>query len=132
MKSSSLCKNTSIFKKECWMVFHSSVIAKSFLLSVIFSFMVSEVSANEPEKMIMSMTLLEEWAPNTKLEKKVETSRRQWLASLRSKRKVIDVDEDEILMEELDAPNGIENGPVSKGLLEEFVEIIKLENDNPS
>ena len=118
--------------KECWMAYHSFVISKTFILSGILLVMVSGSYANEPEKMTISMSLLEEWAPNTELEKNVETSRRQWLAALRSKRNVLVVDEDEILMEELDAPNETENSPVSKELLDEFVEIIKNENDDPS
>lgn len=114
------------------MASHSSVIIKSLFLTGIFTLIASGTQAYEPEQATVSMRVLKEWAPNAELEKDFEASRRQWLASLRTKRKVIDFNEDEIHMEELDAPNEDEDDQVSKELLNEFVEIIKKENENPS
>ena len=94
-------------------------------------FNVNVAMADEPVKPAADLTIMKEWSPDGSVNGEFEQNRREWLASVRSKRNQEMALANEIRIEKIPHHNEVENKDFPNELLENFVNKIKKEIKEP-
>ena len=92
---------------------------------------VNVAMADEPVKTAADLTIMKEWSPDGSVNGEFEQDRREWLASIRSKRHENMALANEVHVENIPHLYEVENNDFPKEVLENFVNKIKKEIKKP-